>query len=251
MIRLKNKEDIAGIKVSGKILASAMDMLTKEIKAGTNGINLNKLADEFIRDNKGTPSFLKAGFPTALCVSVNDVVIHGLPNNISFKEGDIVGLDLGVLFNNYYSDMAKTFAIGSVDAKITTLLNDTEKSLFLAIEAINKKDARLNDIGKAITEFLSPKKYGIVYDFCGHGVGFEVHEDPQISHFYPSGGPNPRLKTGMVLAIEPMITLGTAEVFIDKKDKWSVHTADGSLSAHFEHTIAITDSGIEILTKFD
>lgn len=248
MIKLKTRKEIEGIRNSCKLLANAFLELEKLMIPGAHGIAINQWAEDFAKQYKAKPSFrVYAGFPFAMCISVNDVVIHGIPNHTPFKEGDIVGIDFGLELNGFFSDRALTFPIGVITPEASKLLLDTKKSLELGIAAV-QSGARLHDIGKAISEYLKPKGYGIISEFCGHGVGLAVHEDPQISHDYPSYGPNPRFKEGMVLAIEPMITLGSSQVVIDPKDKWSVYSKDHSLTAHFEHTIAITENGIEILT---
>ncbi|NIZ18710.1 type I methionyl aminopeptidase [Entomospira culicis] len=249
MIKLKTKKEIAGIKSSCQLLAGGFRELTPLMRAGVSGLEINQWAEEYAKKHNAKPSFSTyGGFPTATCISVNHCVIHGVPNAQPFKEGDIVGIDFGLELNGFFSDMAITFAIGTISNSAQKLLEDTKASLMLGIEAVDSENGRIQDIGKAISAFLKPKGYGIVHDFCGHGVGLAVHEDPQISHDYPSFGANPRFKEGMVFAIEPMINLGSPDVYVDRKDKWSVYTKDGALSAHFEHTIAITENGIEILT---
>lgn len=162
-----------------------------------------------------------------MCISINNAVIHGIPTDTPFQEGDIVSIDFGLELNGYFSDKAVSFVIGTPTSQVERLLSDTEESLMIGIQSINMTSGRIQDIGKAISAFLKPKGYGIVHDFCGHGVGLAVHEDPQIAHDYPSFGPNPRFKEGMVLAIEPMVNLGTAEVYIDKKiNGLSIHRMD-------------------------
>ncbi len=249
MIKLKTKREIMGIKASCSLLAEAFAEIQSFMVAGNNGVELNKWAEDFAKKNKAKPSFrVYAGFPTALCISVNDAVIHGIPTARPFEEGDLIGVDFGLELNGFYSDRAVTFGIGDLPLRSQTLLNDTKASLYIGINAVHV-GGRIQDIGKAISEYLKPKGYGIISDYCGHGVGLSVHEDPQISHDYPSLGPNPRIKVGMVLAIEPMVSLGSPEVSTDDADGWTVYMKDHSLSAHFEHTIAVTDNGIEVLTE--
>ncbi|NIZ40689.1 type I methionyl aminopeptidase [Entomospira entomophila] len=250
MIKIKNKKEVDGIRRSCHLLAQSFQELQPLVKEGNTGIAINAWAENFATKYKATPSFrVHGGFPTAMCISVNHAVIHGIPTDKPFQTGDIVSIDFGLELNGYFSDKAISFIIGESSPSVKELIADTQEALMLGIKAINPENGRIQDIGKAISSFLRPKKYGIVHDFCGHGVGLAVHEDPQIAHDYPSFGPNPRFKDGMVLAIEPMVNLGTAEVYIDKKDKWTVYTQDGSLSAHFEHTIAIMDGKVEILTE--
>ena len=251
MIRLKSLEDIEKLRLSGKILAATFRHLEPYLKPGISTWELDRLADEFIRSQKAVPSFYQyRGFPGHICTSVNEVVIHGIPDKKQvLKEGDIIGLDIGVDLDGYFTDSAKTYGIGKVADADRKLMEVTEQSLMYAIEKLappSRKD-RLKDIGKAVTEFVEPHGYGIVDSFCGHGVGFAVHEDPSVFNCYPSPGLNPRLKSGMVLAIEPMICQGTHEVDI-WDDHFTVVTQDGKNAAHFEHTIAIGEDCIEILT---
>jgi methionyl aminopeptidase len=250
MVRLKTKRELVGIKNSCSLLAEAFAEMESRIVIGSTGLELNRWAEEFAKKNKAKPSFrVYAGFPTALCVSVNDAVIHGVPTDRTFVQGDLVGVDFGLELNGFYSDRAVTFGVGNLTERNKALLADTRASLYIGINAIHI-GGRIQDIGKTISAYLKPKGYGIVSDYCGHGVGLSVHEDPQISHDYPSpGSSNPRIKVGMVLAIEPMVSLGSPEVLTDPSDGWTVRMKDHSLSAHFEHTIAVTDNGIEILTE--
>lgn len=249
MIRIKNKKEIQGIKASCRLLTTCFMEMAEHVIEGNNGLALNQWAEDFARKYGANPSFRTyAGFPTAMCISVNNAVIHGIPTHAQFKEGDIVSIDFGLELHGFFSDMAVTFAITNVTDTTQKLLYDTQQSLSIGINAIQPQTGRIHDIGKAISGFLKPKGYGVVYDFCGHGVGLAVHEEPQISHDYPSFGSNPYFKEGMVLAIEPMVTLGSPEVYISKQDKWTVYTKDKSLAAHFEHTIAVTENGVEILT---
>jgi methionyl aminopeptidase len=249
MIKLKSKKELAGIKKSCHLLASSFLEIAPMVQPGATGVAINAWAEDFAKKYNASPSFRKhGGFPTAMCISVNNAVIHGIPTSVPFKEGDIVGIDFGLELDGFFSDMAITFSVGTVSADVQLLLKETQAALMLGIAAVQLDSGRIQDIGKAISEYLKPKGYGIVYDFCGHGVGLAVHEEPQISHDYPSFGSNPRFKEGMVLAIEPMINMGVPEVYVDKKDKWTVYSQDGSLSAHFEHTIAITEHGVEIFT---
>jgi methionyl aminopeptidase len=250
MIKIKTKEEIDGIRLSCQLLAQIFDKLCMQVKIGVTPHQLNALAEQYIQEANAIPSFSNyADFPTALCASVNDAVIHGVPSNIPLKDGDIISLDLGLVKNGYFSDMARTIPIGKVDEKILNLIADTTKSLNLGISAA-KNGARISDISKAISKYLQPKGYGIVREYAGHGVGLQVHEDPLIPNDYPgySHHYNVRLKPGMVIAIEPMVNLGSAQVFVDKKDNWTVRTKDGLPSAHVEHTIAIFEDYIEILT---
>lgn len=250
MIRLKTIEEINGIREASHLLADIFQEVLSFSKEGKTPKEINQFAESLIAKCGAEPSFSRyAEFPTAMCISVNDAVIHGVPSETKLVSGDIVGLDLGIVKNGFFSDMAKTIAIGSVPREIQKLLEDTEKSLFLGIEAV-KNGGRVRDIGKAVSGYLKPLGYGVVYEFCGHGVGLAVHEDPQISHDYPSSGGNQRIRAGMTIAIEPMVNLGRPEVKIDKTDGWTVRSLDGTPSAHFEHTIAVLDDGVEVLTYY-
>ncbi|MDC7224510.1 MAG: type I methionyl aminopeptidase [Spirochaetales bacterium] len=247
MIALKNDEQIACLKESGAILAGIFTVLKDFIKPGVTPRDIDKLVREILKEKGAVASFLGYnGFPAAVCTSVNEKVIHGIPDDTPLKEGDIIGCDIGVTYKGMISDAARTYKVGRVSPEVENLLEVTKRALMAGIEAI-KPGGRIRDISKAVTEVVEPYGYGIVHAFCGHGVGFEVHEDPQIPNNYPSRGKNPRLKPGMVLAIEPMVNLGTAEVEI-MDDEWTVVTEDNTLSAHFEHTVAVTTDGYEIMT---
>lgn len=248
MIKLKNMEQIQRLRESGMILAELFQEIEKIIQPGINTAELDLFARDFLKKKKAKAAFLGYnGFPGAICTSVNSEVIHGIPSTqCILQEGDIIGCDIGVDLNGYISDSAKTFAVGKIKKDVQNLLDATKKSLSAGIEHAIAGN-RIKDIGKAITSLIEPTGYGIVYSYCGHGVGFAVHEDPQISNSYPSRGPNPRIKPGMVLAIEPMINMGSADVEL-LEDGWTVETMDRSLSAHFEHTIAVFEDRTEILT---
>ncbi|MDC7221263.1 MAG: type I methionyl aminopeptidase [Spirochaetales bacterium] len=247
MIALKNEEHIDCLRESGAILAGIFKVLKGYIKPGVTPKDIDLLVRKIMEEKGAIPSFLGySGFPAAVCTSVNEQVIHGIPSNKPLKEGDIIGCDIGVTYKGMISDAARTYKVGKVSPQVEQLLEITKKSLMAGIEAI-RPNGRVKDISKAVTSVIEPHGYGIVHSFCGHGVGFEVHEDPQIPNNYPSRGKNPRLKPGMVLAIEPMVNLGTAEVEI-LDDEWTVVTQDGALSAHFEHTVVVTKEGYEIMT---
>jgi len=247
MIELKTQEQIEKIRESGCIIGD----LYKELKTwdlvGKSTKEIDKYAYDFIIKRKGIPAFKGYnGFPATLCMSVNEAVIHGIPNDNTLQEGDILSIDCGVILDGFYSDSAITLAVGKVSQEVSDLLFHTEQSLYKAIEAL-KEGARIKDIGIAVEKYIKPLKYGIVRDYTGHGVGFALHEDPQIPNYNFKMGPNPRLKEGMVLAIEPMINLGTEKVKV-LSDDWTVVTKDKSYSAHFEHTVAFIKGKPEILT---
>jgi len=248
VIRLKNEKQIDGIRKSCKLLAGLFEELGGQIVPGISTWDVDRLAEEYIKKHNAAAAFKGYdGFPGSICASVNDTVIHGIPNKKEIlKEGDIFGCDIGIVLNDYYSDRAFTFPVGTISKEASLLLQRTEEALMRGISAA-VDGGRIKDIGKAITSYIEPFGYGIVHSFCGHGVGLDVHEEPQIPNNYPSRGMNTRLKPGMVLALEPMINLGTAEVEI-LDDDWTVKPLDRSLSAHFEHTIVILNDRTEILT---
>lgn len=249
MIRLKNEEQIEGIRKSCHLLYKTFDFLKGEIKPGISTWDIDKLAEEYIRKHNGIPAFKGyGGFPGTVCTSNNESVIHGIPNKkYILNEGDLIGLDIGIILNGYISDSAYTLPVGKISKEDEMLLKVTEESLYKGIEKCIVGN-RIKDIGKAITKYIEPYGYGIVYQYCGHGVGLEVHEEPQIFNNYPSSGSNPRIKPGMVLAIEPMITMGEPHVEL-LEDEWTVVTEDRSKTAHFEHTVAVFKDRTEILTK--
>jgi methionyl aminopeptidase len=250
VIRLKNKEQIDGIRVSCKMLAAMFREIESHVKAGVTGRELDEWARNWIKKAGGKPAFYGFGskknpFPGALCISVNDEVIHGIPSERELKNGDLVGIDCGIDLGGYISDQAVSFEIGRVAPEIHRLSEDTRAALYRGIEAARTGD-RLLQIGRAVESFIKPKGYGIVYQWCGHGVGLEVHEDPSVPNV-PHGA-NPKMREGMVLAIEPMICMGGGEVNV-LDDGWTVVTADGGISAHWEHTIALFHDHTEILTE--
>lgn len=246
MIRLKNSDEIKRIKDSGRILAEMYREIGKLLAPGITTAELDRFARDFVEKRKGKPAFLGyMNYPASLCTSVNEEVIHGIPNKRKLKEGDILSLDFGVNYKGYISDSARTFPIGRISKEAQRLITVTEEALRLAIEAAVNGN-RIRDISGAVFEKAGENGYGVVHEFCGHGVGFDVHEPPQIPN-YIGRGRNPRIRPGMVLAIEPMINAGTGDIVI-LDDEWTVVTADGKLSAHAEHTVAIHEDGTEILT---
>jgi len=248
MIRLKNERQIEGIRASCQMLSVMYEELKPMVKPGVTPKELDTFAYDFIKRNGGKPAFLGyEGFPATLCISVNEVVIHGIPSDRPLAEGDIVGIDGGIELDGYFSDAAMTLPVGAISKDAQKLLDVTRESLRLALEQI-RPHARISDISRAVFSYATKNGLKVVRQYCGHGVGLEMHEDPQIPN-YVSPGPNPRLMPGMVLAIEPMINIGTSDVRV-LDDDWTVVTMDGSLSAHFEHTVLVTDSGCEVLTRW-
>jgi methionyl aminopeptidase len=249
MIKLKSLEEIDRIREASKLLAETHMKLAKMVEPGIPTRELDDFARTHIETHGGTPAFLNyMGYPASLCVSVNDEVIHGIPGPRRLVEGDIVSMDLGVEIDGYYSDMARTVAVGRISEEAEKLIRVTYECLYRGIEQIQPKK-RIHAISQAVYDHATEHGYGVVREYCGHGVGYSQHEDPQIPN-YVSRGANPRIKKGMVMAIEPMINLGGAGVSV-LDDEWTVVTADGSLSAHWEHTIAVFDDHSEILTELD
>ena len=246
MIRLKNEKQINGIRKSCRMLAKVYREIEKKVIPGITTGELNDIAADLIFSGGGKPAFLNYnGYPASLCTSVNSVVIHGIPGSRKLKQGDIVSLDLGIDLNGYLSDSAYTFPVGKISSEAERLIRVTRECLEKGIEKAVAGN-RVKDISKAVYSHALSNGYGVVREFCGHGVGLELHEEPQIPN-YVGRGPNPRLKPGMVIAIEPMINQGDDDIFIHDDD-WTVETVDGLLSAHFEHTIAIFHDHTEILT---
>jgi methionyl aminopeptidase len=249
MIRLKNAREIDGIRRSGRLLARALAALAAEVREGATTRDLDAFVRSYLSARGGRPSFLGyLDFPASVCISMNEEVIHGIPGPRRIRDGDLVSLDLGVDLDGYFSDAAVTVAVGRATDARRRLLSTTRECLDRAVAAARSGN-RVSDISRAVFDHASANGYGVVREYCGHGVGFAPHEDPQVPN-YVGGGPNPRLKEGMVLAVEPMINAGTGDIEL-LDDKWTVVTADGADSAHFEHTIVVTKNGMEILTRLE
>jgi methionyl aminopeptidase len=247
IIPIKTDEEIKTMRIGGKILASVLAILEPHVKKGTPTQELAKIAANEVKKQGGEAAFLDySGFPASICVSINDNVVHGLPSEKTIKNGDIVSLDFGVKYQGYYTDAARTYLIGS-DPDKQKFINITKQSLDRAIDKA-REGARIGDISFTVQHILESNKYGVVRDLIGHGVGRQLHEDPNIPNF-GHAETGPVLKAGMTLAIEPMSTIGDFKVFT-AEDGWSIMTKDGSLSAHFEDTVLVTKEGPEILTRF-
>ena len=249
MIVLKSPQEIAKMARAGRIVAEVFEELQEWIRPGVTTKELDRRAEEAILRRGALPAFKGyRGFPATLCVSVNHEVVHGIPSSRRLEEGDIVGIDMGVYLDGYYGDAAKSFPVGEVSPEARRLLQVTEEALYLGIRQA-RAGKRLSDISHAIQTHVEQAGFSVVRDFVGHGIGRELHEDPQVPNFGPPGR-GPRLRPGMVLAIEPMVNMGGARTRI-LEDRWTAVTEDGSLSAHFEHTVAITENGPVILTSLD
>lgn len=246
MITLKSSREIELLKEAGHIVYLTHQYLRPFIKAGVKTIELDKKAEEFIRSKDATPSFKGyEGFPYTLCISINDEVVHGFPGDRILQNGDIISIDIGACYKGYHGDSAWTYVVGKVSDDTKYLLEHTEKALYEGIKQA-KVGNRIGDISYAIEEYATKHNLGIVKELVGHGVGTSVHEAPDVPN-YGKKGTGPKIKDGMVIAIEPMLTLGSPDIFILDND-WTVVTEDSSLAAHFEHTIAITNDGVKILT---
>ena len=246
-IRLKNANEVDILRKAGKILSSIVMQLQGSLTSGMSTKDIDLKAEELIRKNKVTAAFKGyRGFPGVACISVNEVVVHGIPDKRVIKDGDIVSLDLGIIYEGYYSDTAVTVPIGVVSADVRRLLDVTQASLMRAIEQARVGN-RLSDISFAVQSFVEMHGFSVVRDFVGHGIGKQLHEEPEIPN-YGRAGQGPVLAEGMVFAIEPMVNMGTHRTHI-LKDGWTVVTEDGKPSAHFEHSIVIMNSGPEILTQ--
>jgi methionyl aminopeptidase len=248
MISIKSKREVELMKIAGRIVALAHQEVAKHVKPGVTTYELDQIVEQVIRDNDATPSFKGyGGFPASACTSVNHQVVHGIPSKkVVLKEGDIISIDIGAKYKGYHGDSAWTYPVGNIDEATQQLLDVTKQSLFEGLKHA-KAGNRLTDISHAIQTYAESFGYSVVREFVGHGVGKALHEDPQIPNFGPSGR-GTLLKSGMTLAIEPMINQGRKEVKV-LKDNWTAITVDGLLSAHYEHSILITEDECIILTQ--
>ncbi|MFW2331067.1 MAG: type I methionyl aminopeptidase [Nitrospinota bacterium] len=248
-ISYRTAEEIEKLRVANQIVVAAHKHLEQLVKPGVTTKQLDKEAEELILDLNGRPSFKGyRGFPATLCVAINDQVVHGIPSDRELQAGDIVGLDLGVECKGYYGDAAQTIAVGKISSKAQDLINVTRESLYQGISKI-KAGGRLSDISHAIQSYVESHNYSVVKSFVGHGIGVSPHEDPQVPNFGPPGH-GVKLKDGIVLAIEPMVNEGVADIEI-LDDDWTAVTTDGKLSAHFEHSVALLDGEAIILSEFN
>lgn len=248
MVYYKTIEDVEIIKQSSEILAYAHGIVASNIKEGVSTIELDSLAYKYIIDKGGVPSFKNfKGFPASLCISVNDEVVHGIPNHYKLKQGDIVSIDCGVFYKGFHSDSAYTYSVGEVSEEVKALLKSTKESLYIGIE-MAKAGNRLGDVGHAIQSWVEKKGFSVVRELVGHGIGKSLHESPEVPN-YGKRGQGFKLQDNLVLAIEPMVNLGKKNIFQDN-DGWTIRTVDKKPSAHFEHTVLINRNTPEILTTF-
>jgi methionyl aminopeptidase len=245
---LKTKEEIELIRLSGVVLGKAHAEVAKVVKPGITTAALDKIAEEYILDNGGTPSFKGYnGFPASLCISVNEKVVHGFPSKYELKEGDIVSVDCGVLLNDFHSDSAYTYAVGEISPQVLKLLTITKESLYLGIaQAI--ANGRIGDVSYAVQSYVEKNGFTVVRELVGHGVGKSLHESPEVPN-YGKRGQGIKLEQGLVIAIEPMVNMGSRNI-VQENDGWTIRTADRKPSAHFEHTVAINEGKPDILTTF-
>ncbi len=247
MITIKSEREIELLKKAGEIVGQTHHYLEKYIKPGITTRELDRLAEEYILSVGATPSFKGLyGFPGSICISVNEEVVHGIPGDRVLMEGDIVTLDIGACWKGYHGDSAWTYPVGKISKKKQELMKHTEEALFEGLSVI-KEGCRVGDIGYAVEQYANKYKLGVVKELVGHGVGSKVHEEPDVPN-YGKKGTGPVLKAGMVIAVEPMLNMGTADIFM-LDDDWTIITADDLPSAHYEHTVLVTKEGYTILTK--
>ena len=247
MIHLKNKFEVEKMYVAGQIVKETLFLIEDNIKEGITTLELDRIAEEYILSKKALPGFKGLyGYPATLCISIDDEVVHGIPKKRLLKKGEIVSVDVGSIYDDFYGDHAKTFIVGSTTIEKEKLVENTKKCLEIGIEQV-KVGNSIGDIGYAIQEYAESCGYGVVRDLVGHGIGNKLHEDPQVPNFGNSGE-GFKIEEGLCIAIEPMINMSGAEVYT-KKDNWTVCTADGMPSAHFEHSIAVIDNKVKVLTK--
>lgn len=247
-IDIKSPKEVEAMRAASRMAAETLCLVGETLRAGMSTDDINKLVHADTVKKGGRPAPLNyRGFPKSVCTSINEVVCHGIPGAQILKDGDIINVDITTIYGGYYGDTSATFYIGAPSAEARKVVEIARRSLELGIAEV-KDGARLGDIGAAIQEYVEANGCSVVRDFVGHGIGRRFHEDPQVKH-YGRRGTGERLKTGMTFTIEPMVNLGRFEVAVDPEDKWTVTTVDGSLSAQFEHTIVVTKTGCEILTK--
>lgn len=254
-IFLKTEDEIELMRKANQLVGNTLGEICKHIKPGVTTLQLDRIAESFIRDNGGVPTFKNypnpfgGPFPASICTSVNDVVVHGIPDEKTvLRDGDIISVDCGALLDGFNGDSCYTFCVGEVSAEIKKLLQVTKKSLYLGIENATA-GKHLGDIGYAVQTYCEPNGYGVVRELTGHGIGREMHEDPSVPN-YGSSGSGVMLKAGMCIAIEPMITMGSRNICM-MPDRWTIKTCDGKPAAHFEHTVAVYRGKAEILSSFD
>lgn len=254
MIFLKTEDEIEKMRAANQLVSATLTEIAKNIKPGVSTLQLDRIAEDYIKSNgavptfKGFPNPYGGPFPASICASVNDVVVHGIPNDIPLNEGDIVSIDCGALLDGFNGDSCYTFCVGEVSDEVKQLLKITKESLYLGIEAAIA-GKRIGDVGYAVQQHCEEHNYGVVKEFVGHGIGKDMHEDPAVPN-YGRRGNGPQIKNGLCIAIEPMITMGSPKIGM-MPDKWTIKTLDGKHAAHFEHTIAVHHGKADILSSFE
>lgn len=249
MIKYKTREEVELMRAAAQVVSRTLGVLASEIKPGVTPLALDKMAEEYIRSQGAIPGFLGLyDFPNTLCMSLNETVVHGIPTNKPLKEGDIISVDCGAILNGYYGDHAYTFEVGEVSPEVKKLLRVTKECLYLGIDQMYA-GKRMGDLGHAIQKHAEDNGYGVVRELVGHGIGKTMHEDPQVPN-YGKQGRGKKFQEGLVLAVEPMITMGTHRIK-QLNDGWTINTVDGKPAAHFEHDVAIVDGKPDILSTFD
>ena len=250
MVTIKSKIEIEYMKEAGKITGETLKLLESLVKPGITTLELDKAAEKFIRDHGCTPSFKGyGGFPGSVCISINDEVIHGIPGKRKLCEGDIVSFDVGACYKGYNGDAARTVGVGEISSEAQKLIDTTKESFFAGIE-FAKEGYRISDISAEIQRVAENGGFSVLREYCGHGIGRELHEEPEIPNYFEKGRRGIRIRPGMCLAIEPMVNMGTREIFVGD-DEWTVYTADGKPAAHYENTVLITNNGPLCLTLVD
>ncbi len=249
MITIKSRAEVENMRKAGKIVSDTFKVLQAAIQPGVTTKELDAIAYKHITSQGATPSFKGyGGFPASICASINDQVIHGIPDDTVLREGDIISIDIGACYHGYHGDSAKTFPVGKISAEAQKLIDVTKQSFYEGI-AFAKRGNRVSDISAAVQRYVEARGYSVVRDYTGHGIGAKLHEEPSVCNF-GTPGRGARLVPGMTIAVEPMVNVGAYDVFVDADNDWTVYTEDGTLSAHYEHTILITaDGDCEILTK--
>jgi len=250
-IIIKNEQQIEGIRKSCEIAADTLRHIKYSVRDGVSTQKINEMAEEFIRDHGAIPAPLNYhGFPKAICTSLNEVICHGIPSDLCIlKEGDIINIDVTTILNGYYGDTSTMFGVGNISDSARKLMSVTQDCLAIGVCQV-KPEAELYKISESITNYAHHRGYSVVYQFCGHGTGIDFHEEPQINHaFDPKQKDVRKMKPGMIFTIEPMLNQGVREAVVDPHDKWTARTRDGLLSAQYEHTVLVTNDGVEVLTK--